>query len=120
MSKQALLEEETFIIHHCKEGPMSFPTNNGLLLAEVAVHMKCSLHTSVYLFQVTLSERHGQTYTDYSGQSWDQFAITPASTDYFRIDAVSVYTSGNNGFGEIEVYGFLCKYAAMYYITFWL
>ncbi len=72
--------------------------------------LKCILHLYVvFSFQVTLTERIGENNNDYNGQAWDQFAITPASTNYFRIQAVSVYSTSNNGFGEIEVFGFQCK-----------
>ncbi len=60
-------------------------------------------------FQVTLTQRIGEHNGDYNGQAWDQFSITPATTNYFRIQAVSVYSTLNNGFGEIEVLGIQCK-----------
>lgn len=44
-------------------------------------------------------------YGDYSGQAWDEFHIMPTITNYFKILAISVYRTCNNGFAEIEVYG---------------
>ena len=60
-------------------------------------------------YQVVLSQRKGVTPNDYSGQAWDEFDIIPTNTDYFIIQALSVYTTSSNGFGEIEIYGVHCK-----------
>ena len=46
----------------------------------------------------------GSAGDDYRVQKWHEVAIADVMTSFVRIDVISVYTSGANGFIEIEFY----------------
>ena len=51
-----------------------------------------------------LIKLQGSAGNDYRVQKWHEVAIADVMTSFVRIDVISVYTSGANGFIEIEFY----------------
>ena len=52
-----------------------------------------------------MSQRQGDSSTDTFGLLWDVFEIKPVDTDSVKISVDSVYTTNNNGFVEVEIFG---------------
>ena len=51
-----------------------------------------------------LSKGGGDNYVDISDLRWDEFEIPNICSRNLHIEALSVYTSGNNGFLEVEIH----------------
>ena len=64
-------------------------------------------------FQATLKQRQGTSQFDAAnGKDWDVIEFAEViSSHTVKIIAISVYTTINNGFVEVEFYGTECKQA---------
>ena len=51
----------------------------------------------------------GTNNNDYGAQKWHEVTIDGATTSFVRIEVITVYTSGANGFIEIEFYTGISK-----------
>ena len=72
---------------------------------KLRTNYQCTYLTFASVSQAELAQRTGSSNSDGSGLAWDEIPVVPGKVTYsVRITALDVYTQGNNGFNEIEIW----------------
>ena len=75
---------------------------------------RIKLTYAIVIVQVELSKLHGYNSWDYSCQLWDEFSLGNIVTSSVKITVITVYTTLNNGFTEVEYYIGTSEYGLCY------